>query len=499
MPVRRLFTLIFAIALFAMPITEALDPDMWWHLRTGEAILSQGLPRQDIFSFTVPHHVWITHEWLSQVVMWLIYQVAGFPGLILAFAALIWVAFWLVYLRCAGRPYLAAFLVVLAGTAAAVIWGVRPQMVNIFFLSIFIHLIERFKEERARAIAEGRAADSPLPRYLLLLPLLTALWANFHSGYMLAVALLGAYTVGEALQLRLAQRDPVRGVDWQGVRWLALLTGGSFLASILNPSGYALWIYPFETLGSSVMQTRIVEWWSPNFHDIYIWPFALLAAVGAMSLMMSARRPTWTELLLFMGTLGASLLSVRHVPIFAVVATPIISRHLLGALEGSRAYPLLSGERPDAPPNPRLAPINWLLVGLLLLFVVVHFNVTLQKMPASIAKRYPVAAVDFLEREGLVGERIYNSYNWGGYLIWRRVPVFVDGRADVYGDEFLTLYFKAFGADKEWEEPLEAYDAEYVLIEEGREIALILALSDEWREIYRDKLAVIFERVEEEE
>ncbi|MBA3530798.1 MAG: hypothetical protein H0T73_02600 [Ardenticatenales bacterium] len=497
MTVRRLFTIIFAISLFAMPITEALDNDMWWHLRTGEAILRDGIPRQDIFSFTVPHHQWITHEWLSEVVMWGVYQVAGFPGLILAFAAMIAFAFWLVYLRCVGRPYLAAFLVVLAGMAAAVVWGVRPQMFNVFFLSLYIHIIEGFKAQRAALLAAGEpptAASNAFPRRFLLLPLLSVLWVNFHSGYLLGVVLLGTYMVGEALQLYAGQRDE-RGVDWWGVRQLAIATGLTFLASLLNPNGYELWIYPFLTLGSDVMQTRIVEWWSPNFHDIYIWPFALLGAVGVASLALSRKRPSWTDLLLFMGTGAAGLISVRHIPIFAVTASPIIARHLLSALAGSRVYPLLSGEQPEEPPNPRMMPINLLLIGLMGLFVMVHFTSVLQKMPESLAKRYPVAAVDFLEQEGLAEKRIYNSYNWGGYLIWRGVPVFVDGRADVYGDAFLTLYFKGFGGETDWYKPLDDYDADYVLMEPSRGLVTFLSLSEEWREIYRDKVAVIFERV----
>lgn len=77
MSTRRLFVALFLLALFTMAVRETLDPDMWWHLRTGEYILQEGLPRQDIFSFTVPDHAWVTHEWLSQLFMWLVYQVGA--------------------------------------------------------------------------------------------------------------------------------------------------------------------------------------------------------------------------------------------------------------------------------------------------------------------------------------------------------------------------------------------------------------------------------------
>src|SRR5262245_2930042 len=127
MTIRKLFVALFVVALFTMGVRETLDADMWWHLRTGEYILQHGIPREDVFSFTVPDHEWITHEWLSQVFMWLVYQVGGFPGLIVTFAAFVAATFGLVYACCVGRPHLAAFIALLAAITSAIVWGARPQ------------------------------------------------------------------------------------------------------------------------------------------------------------------------------------------------------------------------------------------------------------------------------------------------------------------------------------------------------------------------------------
>ena len=107
MSIRRLFEGLFFVALFVMGVRATLDADMWWHLRTGEYILQHGIPRLDVFSFTVTEHAWVTHEWLSQVVMWLVYLAGGFAGLIVGTAVLVMLTFGLVYGSCAGRPYLA--------------------------------------------------------------------------------------------------------------------------------------------------------------------------------------------------------------------------------------------------------------------------------------------------------------------------------------------------------------------------------------------------------
>jgi hypothetical protein len=484
MNTRRLFVLLFAVALFTMAVRETLDPDMWWHLRAGEYILQNGIPRQDVFSFTVPDHEWITHEWLSEVIMWLIYQAAGLPGLMVFFAAITAITFGLVYLVCVGRPFLAAFVVLLAAFASAIVWGARPQMFNLLLTAVFVLIVERYRSGQF-----GRRA-------LWWLPPLTAVWANLHSGYLLGVVLLATYVVGEVTQRLLVQRivNSLHGLTWPQIRYLAVITVLSFLAAALNPNGPELWIYPFFTLGSSAMQAYIQEWHSPDFHQSYFWPFGLLAGLGVISWVYSRQRPTATDLLLFGGTAAASLVSARNIPIFAVVVPAIVSRHLLSALSETAAYPLLSGQ--SAPPRPSslMTALNWLVVALA---VVTALGWTAGKIISNeeaITARYPVAAVDYLEENGLSGARGYNSYNWGGYLIWRGLPVFVDGRADVYGDDFLFYYRRAFDATPHWQDPLDDHNVEYVLMEAGSSLGVVLEASGRWSLVYEDGQAQVFRR-----
>lgn len=480
MTIRRLFVTLFAVALFTMAVRATLDPDMWWHLRTGEAILQEGIPRHDIFSFTVPHHKWITHEWLSQVFMWLVYEVGGLPGLIVVFAFLTALAFWLVYTCCVGRPFLAAFVVLLAAIASAIVWGARPQIFNLLLTAAFVNLVERYKAQKISK------------RTLWLLPVLMLFWANLHSGYLLGVVLLGTYTAGEAVQ-RWLHADDERSLAWPAIRFLGLISVLSFLVAIFNPSGPELWIYPFFTLGSSAMQVYIQEWHSPDFHLAHFWPFAAMMGVGVAGWLFSKKRPTWSDILLFLGTAAAGLLSARHIPLFAIVSAPIIARSLLESGRETKAFPLLSGQQTQRPSiNRKLKWLNWAVLGLALFAAGVWTANQIIINDAKIAARYPVAAVDFLEQQGLADAHGYNSYNWGGYLIWRGVPVFVDGRADVYGDEFLFYYLKAFEVREGWSQPLNDFNVDYVLMERSSALATVLATSAQWREIYSDDIARIF-------
>ena len=155
---------------------------------------------------------------------------------------------------------------------------------------------------------------------------------------------------------------------------------------------------------------------------------------------------------------------------------------------------MLSGERKSPPPSKRMQGLNWVILILAVIGVMLW---TVEKIGGNeneIAERFPVKAVDFLEANNLAEAPGYNSYNWGGYLIWRELPVFVDGRADVYGDPFLFYYLQTFEVRDNWQEPLDEYDVYYVLMEKGSPLTTVLQTSDQWQELYSDDLAQIFIR-----
>ncbi len=479
MSVRRLFVLLFIVSLFGMSIRETLDPDLWWHLKTGDYILQNGIPHQDIFSFTVPNHVWITHEWLSELLMWLVYSAAGLPGLMVVFALLITLTYWILYLSCEGRPYLAGFVVILSAITSAIVWGARPQIFNLLLTAVFVWIVVQYKQSPHRK------------RLLWWIVPLTAVWANLHSGYLLGVFLLACY-VGGAVLDKWFESTRAEKLEWAEIRYLGIITLLSFFAAALNPNGVELWIYPFFTLGSQAMQVYIQEWHSPNFHLAIFWPFVIMLTLGPLGWILDEKRPSLTDGLLFFGTGAAGLLSARHIPLFAIVATPIIAKYLWISLEKTSFAQSISNESP--PPTRFMAIINVVILVLAIGGVAGWSVQTISENEIAINERYPVAAVDFLEAEGLINERGYNSYNWGGYLIWRDIPVFVDGRADVYGDPFLFEYREAFDASSTWEQPLNNYDVAYVIMERGSPLNALLDLHPDWESIYKDTIAEIYLR-----
>src|ERR1051326_1220533 len=93
---RHIFPLAFFLMIFALAVRQSafIDPDLWWHLQTGQDIVaSRAIPQTDIYSCTKAGSEWVTHEWLSEVVIYAIFRASGWAGLLVAFAGFITAAF----------------------------------------------------------------------------------------------------------------------------------------------------------------------------------------------------------------------------------------------------------------------------------------------------------------------------------------------------------------------------------------------------------------------
>lgn len=470
---KRLLVVILFISIFTMATQGIGDPDFFWHLRTGKLIWETwSIPRQDPFSYTVQGRSWIAHEWLTEALLFGLYSFLGQRGLILAFAFLITCTFILVYLQCEGKPWLATFVVLLAALTSAISWGVRPQMVSLFLSALFLYILNR-KES-----------------CLWLLPPLMALWVNLHGGYLLGLALFCPYIIGQAATY-LRER---KGKDYDHLRQLSLVFLLCGVATLLNPHGWRILSYPFGTLGSEAMQAYIAEWFSPDFHQARFQPLALLILLVFATFALSKPPPDLTDMLLLLPFGYASLRSARNVPLFAVVVAPILSSHLASLWEGSWLQKRLS-QKGQAGPNLRLCVLNWFLLLLILCAASFKAALSLKENESLQRQEFPVAAIDYLEGE----ERgnIYNLYRWGGYLIWRLYPkwqVFIDGRADVYGDAFIEEYLEVYQVRRGWGDILDKHKVDLVLIDRGSALATLLHEDRGWQEAYEDELAVLYRR-----
>lgn len=463
-----------------MAARGAHDPDMWWHLRTGQEIVTNHhIPHHDVFSYTRLGQPWIAHEWLSEALMYLTFRALGWAGLTIEFALLISGTFLLLYRQCGGRPYLAGLVVALGAVASIPSWGVRPQMFTVLLAAVFLWLLG--KAERS---------DAEQLQFLWWMPALLLLWVNLHGGFLLGPVLIALTLAGWGLEAWLGLRA------WPDararLRQLGLVLLGCLLVVPLNPNGLELYRYPFQTLQSQAMMQYIAEWASPNFHSPDFKIFLSLLLLTWFVAGISRKRLPASQLLILLATTYAGLSSGRHIPIFVLAAAPVVAEGL-AQLASRRQW--LRPMAEQASPAPAKLALNLVLLLAVSGFVGLRFYQVVHSQPAEEAKDFPQAAVEFIARQNPPAP-IFNYYNWGGYFIARLYPqyrVFIDGRADIYGKLVDTFFYTAQG-QRDWRETLQEYRVRTVVVPPSSGLAGVLRLDGDWHRVFEDKQAVIFVR-----
>lgn len=476
--IERAAAIILFALLFALAARIPTDTDTWWHIRSGEYTLSNGMIYADPFSFTKAGQPWVNHSWGAQIVLYGVWQAAGNLGLAVYTAALATGGMWFVYKMSPGSVYLRAFVLVIGAAAAAVFWSPRPQMLSFFLSAAVLYLLHLYKR---------RGIDR-----LWLLPVMVGLWGNLHAGFSIAFIFLGGFTAGEVLN-NLFRPTAEHVIPWRGIRRLVLVTAVSAGALVANPYGLHMLAVPFQTISIGALQNFIQEWNSPNFHDRSTWPFIflLLGLLGAAG--GSRKRLDWTDFLLASGTAFMGLLAGRNIAVFAVAATPVLADHL-DALLSERGWVIQPARRV----TPRMGVLNAALAALIVLGAAAKVLLVLDADTVREAQEtyLPVKVAEYLRDEDPAGP-MFNSYNWGGYLMFMLPdePVFVDGRTDLYGDEFLTnTYLRTATGGDGWRETLNRYGIRLVVVEAGSGLARQLRDEPGWSLDYEDAMAAVFTR-----
>lgn len=466
------FGAVVLLGMLAMTARNATDPDLWWHLRTGQWIVENGrIPHSDIFSFTRAGHPWISHEWLSEVIFYELWKHGGAAALIIFSAVVTTLGLWILFLRCPGAKHWAAAAAVFGALAAAPAWGTRPQMFTFTLASLLLFLVER---------SERR------PKLLFLIPPLFLLWLNLHAGFAVGAALLLAYVFGLTIEVATGN------TPWRDARpmifRIAPLLIACFAVIPLNPSGFQLYFYPFQTLQSSGMRRFISEWHSPDFHDALYRSLLLIFLLVIVVVASHRSRPQWRVLLPLLLTGVAALDAARHIPIFVLLAMPVIAAALPVGGHVTHPSPRISGMRPI---------LNVAVLLLLSIFATARWLSLIHSQDVRVAELFPVKAADVLI-SGDYPRNLFVYYDWGGYAIWKLYPeyrVFIDGRADVYGDDLMRDSLKtviALGTG--WREILANWKVEAMLFPPSCPVAQALTLDPTWRTAYADSKAILLVR-----
>lgn len=460
------FLLIFII--FLLPTT---DPDFGWQLRCGQEFLTRGqLCIKNAFSVLLPDYKSAYPILVYPAILALIFERFGFWGLSALNALVVTGAYVFLFYAVKNNNFQKMVFLLASIPFSWVVFslGLRSQILSILFFSITLFIISKIRNGSFR--------------FGFFLPLLFILWANTHGGIVFGFLLILILIVEQILK-----RERKRNLQ------TTLLLISSFFASLINPFGFR--IYQEILIHYKVpLNTLIAEWVPPSpLHLLFLVFILLLLFSSVLFSLVSSKKtlPLFPLLSVFLFVFLA-LLARRNLPfayfslIFLYFDDKFLSFHFT-----SKSLPSFF-----------ITPL--LIIGIITASFINfprtnRMNTNWNAFCNESSVVYPCRAVDFLKNQKMKGN-IFNTYEWGGFLIWRlpEFKVFVDGRMPAWphpsGKSPYTIFLEIIQTKSGWERTLQSYKINWLLISPGTFLDLELQKRPRnWiKEVYRDKTAVVY-------
>ena len=460
------------------------DGDACFHWRVGEYMLHTGrIIRSDVFSHTRFGQPVVSKEWLAEILFAgaaRLGQRVGLDGLyVVALMAALVIAttFALLHrqLLREGNDLLAATLLVMgAAWASANHWLARPHVFTFLMVMLWHQALCRFERDRAGV------------RLAIALGTLTLFWVNLHGAFLAGFFVLGVYWAGAVVDWwRVA--DPAERLVARR-KLLALTVAGAACAavSLVNPSGWQLHAHNLEFLRSKFFTDYLNEYRTVDFQNPMARGFlAWLAILYGTVALVRARFSVTAGLLIVTWTWFA-LYSARNIALLAIVTAPLLAPVIGGAL--ARRFPRWRSF------SERLGRTNAMSRGWPVVILAAVVAALIVPRPTAMpAESWPVRAVEYIQRhpDRFQGP-MFNQYGWGGYLmlVLPDHRVFVDGRADFYGEELVREFQQTTSLQPHWQEPLEKYRVAWTLMPADHRLNLALAQRG-WTCAFSNEVSVI--------
>jgi hypothetical protein len=440
------------------------DSDSFWQIRIGQWIIDHAtVPTTDFYSFTHAGQPWISNAWLAQAAYATSFAHAGWAGPVVL-ASLAIAAALAILVDLLESWFEPAQRILIAMLALALSWHhllARPHVlalpVMVAFVGGLIGTVDRRK-----------------PPSWLLLPLI-ALWANLHGGFVLGLALIAPIALEAVWTSESDKRVTV------ALRW-TIFALAAVAASCCTPYGWNTLVAASRILSLGDVLSTLSEWQPANFASFGLFEATLLGLVGLALYRGAVISPPRIVLLLLLTHMALS--HVRSIDAFALLM-PLALAKPFADNAGAHRYDNL---------HRREAPVS--LMSLLAMFAIAAgtlastVSYAAHREFAFVKSQTPAAAVDALTQQH--ARRIFNAYEFGGYLISRGIPTFIDGRAELYGETYVLNYFEAVAARDvdRMAELLDAYQIDATLLPPHAPAAQLLDRMPAWKRLYADEVAV---------
>lgn len=453
--------------------------DTWLNLATGKYIINERtVPEKDIFSYTAQGRPWHSTQWFILAVFYIFYSIFGKSGIYLLRTAFLLTTFGFIFAICRVRslnPLISVICIIISAFIAQPYYyfDIRAYLVSYVFTAVYLFLLER-----------RRIQDKPFPWWLL--PLINCIWVNSHSGFIMGPGIIFIYFLDELI----TEKDKKKSF------YLLKIFSFTFMSSFLNPYGYKLFLQTF-IVGQSYgfMEKFLVEWNHPDLSGQHL-AFTFFWIISAFFIMFTIRKASLRDIILWGIFSYMAFKAVRHITLFCIVIVPVFLKHLELFLTDRLNFTAAIENFINTGTYIKIT----ILIICFLIFFRTGFLIATEDFSME-KEMFPYYCVEFLRSNNLPG-RLYNPYEWGGYIMWTMYPeklVFCDGRATVvYTEEICReSYFSMAGQDLS---VFDTFNINLVLCNKineplGMKLPSVLQNKpDKWCLIYSDENAYVFIR-----
>ena len=459
--------------------------DYWWHIKAGEYIVTNKvIPFTDVFSWIgiKEGFYWHSHEWLTEVVLFLNFKLFGqCSGYMFAVSLVLVLAILLYFFnreRYMQNKLLAIIWVFIGAFAFIYVSSPRPHLISFIFLTITIYLLYEYRENENS-------------KKIWVIPFISFLWVNFHGGssnlpYILTFIFIFTglfnFEIGKISFKRLSNKQ---------IKTYLIIAICSILVLAINPHGLDMITYPYTNMGDDFMLFNIAEWRSPDLKIKTDLIYYIIMAIPIMLFTTTKRKIDFIDLTLAVAFIYLTSKSVRFSILLYIVSTFFIFKyveHLKFELKSNKLIKIID--------KIKVFSYKLIIAFSFAIIVIIPLIVITSNVPGKLFTA-PISdeIIEYIKEAK--PERLYNSYNAGGYLIYNDIPVFVDGRADMYSvGGTLKDAMKLDEMLVDVEEVINKYDFDMFLLAKDTQLIQYFEKTNEFKEVLKDDNYILFEKIE---
>ena len=454
--------LLFFFSLFMTSFCIS-DNDYFWHIKAGKYMVEHStILRNDIFSWSLYSKYWVSHEWLFEVFIYGLSLITKHHIFIYCFITCFLLL--LLLFMTNKKEYLKNIPFAIVWISIFFFFGgiinPRPQLLSYLLFAFTIYaLYDLWKNQNSKKI--------------YLLPIITIIWANIHGGSSnLSYLFCLFFMVCGLFKFKFSKIEADRLSNKQLLKYFIVFILCIF-SVMVNPHGIKMLLYPYQNMTDHLMLSNISEWQSSNLNTLAHYPYFVICLFILSIILFSKKKIRFIDFVLFLLMLFLGLKSIRFWVYIYIVSTYFIFYYI-----SERDYDKGS-----------CLILNIFSLMLCFLFCL-EYKTILNNMNEKLVSDQMISVI-----KSESPKRLYNNYDYGGYLIYKGIKVFVDGRCDLYSKYTYSDYISISNLGKDYQEFIDKYQFDYFLVDSQFPIYYYLKYSDNYKLLISDDGLFLYQKV----